>query len=245
LDKQYSDVSVSSKWGYTYTANFDPNAKVHEEKNHSLQKITEQWRTTQKLLPFLNTLQIHSATLETGVLDNQEVLQELHRLKTMHNLKIGLTVTGSNQPEVLKKALDVEINEKVLFSSFQVTFNIFDQSLSDVLHLMKGKQILIKEALANGRVFPNDSYPNYQKHFDLLHELSGKYKVGIDAVALRFCMDSIPRAIILSGASEAKQLQENLKTKDFKLTDGELEQLRKLKVAPRDYWRERAELNWS
>jgi len=69
----HGDVEVATKWGYTYTANFDVNATIHEVKEHSLAKLNEQWEQSQQLLPHLTTYQIHSATFESGVLTNQEV----------------------------------------------------------------------------------------------------------------------------------------------------------------------------
>ena len=42
-------VEVATKWGYTYTANFDPNATQHEVKEHSLKKLIEQWEFSKKL----------------------------------------------------------------------------------------------------------------------------------------------------------------------------------------------------
>ena len=52
-DKNDSSIEVSTKWGYTYVANFDPNAKVHEIKEHTLAKLNEQWEYSKKLLPYL------------------------------------------------------------------------------------------------------------------------------------------------------------------------------------------------
>ncbi len=34
--KNDSSITVSTKWGYTYVANFNPDAKEHEVKEHSL-----------------------------------------------------------------------------------------------------------------------------------------------------------------------------------------------------------------
>ena len=78
------------------------------------------------------------------------------------DLKIGLSTTGSNQNEVIKKALDIEFDGVSLFETFQVTYNILDQSLADIAELLEGKRMVIKEALANGRLFPNTNYKNYE-----------------------------------------------------------------------------------
>ena len=75
------DITVSTKWGYTYTANFDPEAKIHEVKDQSLEKLNQQWEQSKKLLPYLNLYQIHSVTPESNVLENLNVLNRLYEIK--------------------------------------------------------------------------------------------------------------------------------------------------------------------
>ena len=243
---QPKDINISTKWGYTYVANFDRNAKVHEIKEHSLGKLNEQWEVSKQLLPYLNIYQIHSATLDSGVLDNKEVLERLSQLKQEHNLKIGLSTSGDNQNEIIQKALSVEVDNNALFDSFQVTFNVFDQSLLKMTSLLKkeNKTIIVKEALANGRVFPNINYNHYQNTYNHLESLSNKYDTSIDAVALRFCLDAINPFMVLSGASEKDHLTSNLLADNFQLTSEEIQQIKTLAIKPISYWKERKQLPW-
>lgn len=247
--KQKNDpsVEIATKWGYRYVANFDPNAKVHEIKDHTIDLLSTQWEQSKELLPYLTTYQIHSATFETGVLEDKNVLNKLAELKHKYNIKIGLTTTGSNQLAIIEHALDVAIDGNKLFDTFQVTYNIMDQSLSsitDVLH-KENKRIIIKEALANGRIFPNTSYPQYSDLYKNLDRMSHKYQVGIDAIAMRFCMDSIKPFVTLSGASSPNQILENLRTSTFELEDEDVQLLKTFNVAPEDYWLERKQLTWN
>ena len=100
-------VTIGSKWGYTYTANWAVTAEKHEVKDHSLATLRRQVGETKELLgPYLKIYQIHSATLESGVLDNREVLRELAALRAS-GLKIGLSLSGPNQGEVLRRALSL------------------------------------------------------------------------------------------------------------------------------------------
>ncbi|MGB5698233.1 aldo/keto reductase [Muriicola sp.] len=239
-----SPVDIATKWGYTYTANFDPNAKVHEVKEHSIDKLNEQWEFSKALLPRLKYYQIHSASFESGVLNNDKILNRLNELKEKHNLIIGLTTTGTNQLGVLQKALEIEKNGSQLFQLFQVTYNIFDQSLRTIADSITSK-LVIKEALANGRVFPNEDFPNYTEAYHILSKLSQKYKVGIDAIALRFCMDSIPVFKVLSGAATIEHLKSNLKANDFRLKQEDIDLLNSLAVNSNTYWNERKKLNWN
>ena len=240
-------IELATKWGYTYVANFDPNATQHEVKEHSLAKLNEQWQQSQTLLPALTSYQIHSATFETGVLENQAVLERLAELKATHDLHIGLSTTGNNQREVLEKSLTVEVAGEPLFDLFQVTYNIFDQSLREIIQQVSaaGKRVVIKEALANGRVFSNENYAHYQSAYQVLSELSHKYKVGTDAIALRFCLDSVPVFKVLSGAGLESHLQANLQANTFSLSEQEIEMLSKLAVSREAYWAERKQLGWN
>jgi aryl-alcohol dehydrogenase-like predicted oxidoreductase len=245
--KDDNSIEVATKWGYTYTANFEANATIHEVKEHSLSKLKEQWHFSKKLLPYLKVYQIHSATLETGILENTKALEHLIFLKRKHKLKIALTTTGTNQLEVLKKALDISINGNQVFDLFQITYNFLDQSLQEIsAELMRqNKQIVIKEALANGRVFRNKSYPHYNEMYTILERLSEKHNVGVDAISLKYCEQTIPNSIILSGASTSAQLTENLKLNTFTLSNEEIEILNNLKVTPEFYWTERKKLGWN
>lgn len=247
LQDQPLNMNIATKWGYTYTANFDPNAQVHEVKEHSLSKLNEQWEVSKDLLPALQYYQIHSATFETQVINNEEVLNRLAELKQEHGLTIGLTTTGDNQVDVFKQAISIERNGQRLFDLFQVTYNIFDQSFGPLLNSLNDPsiKIVVKEALANGRIFPSDNYPHYAAAYASLSSLAEKYRVGIDAVALRFCLDSLPVFKVLSGAARLEHLQSNLKAADFVLDQQDLDQLRSLAVPPIQYWKERKQLAWN
>jgi aryl-alcohol dehydrogenase-like predicted oxidoreductase len=246
-NKNDKSIQVATKWGYTYVANFNTNATIHEVKDHSISKLNDQWQVSKNLLPFLTTYQIHSATLETGVLYNALVVNQLARLKNEFNIKIGISTTGENQVEVIKKAMDVHVEGKQLFDTFQSTYNMLDQSILSVSSLLKqeGKKLIIKEALANGRIFRNKNYPEYNDFYNALEIVSKKYRVGFDAIALQFCAKTIPDSIVLSGASTISQLRENLKMDTFVLSKEELNHLKSFKVKPIAYWNERKQLKWN
>lgn len=242
------DAVLGTKWGYTYVANWELGfSGKHEVKEHSIDKLQEQWEVSKHMLPKLKYYQVHSATFESGILENQAVLNQLYQIKQETGLLIGISTSGANQKEVITTALKVKVNEEDLFDSFQVTYNVFEQStfliLSEVLK--QGKKVIIKEALANGRVFRNEKFQHYNKAYQSLEQLSKKYHVNIDAVALRFVIDSLQPTYVLSGAANSMQLYQNLKALNFTFTLEELELLKTLKVAPEDYWNERSVLNWN
>ncbi|MGY6647975.1 aldo/keto reductase [Wenyingzhuangia sp. IMCC45574] len=238
--RKHTDSQLATKWGYTYVANWKLNFKgAHEVKEHSIDKLLEQWEISKDLLPALKVYQIHSATFDSGVLENQKVLKKLSKIKEETGLLIGLTSSGPNQAEILKEAAAIKIQGQFLFDAFQVTYNIFAQNTLEILSelVQQGKKVIIKESLANGRVFTNT--PN------LVLDLATKYNVGIDAIAIRYVIDSLNPSIVLSGAASKQQLTENLKALDFKLTLDEIEALKFLALEPKKYWSERKALAWN
>jgi aryl-alcohol dehydrogenase-like predicted oxidoreductase len=104
---------------------------------------------------------------------------------------------------------------------------------------------VIKDGLANGRLFRNHIYPHYEKAYTVLESLSDKYNVGVDAIALRFCIDTVDPFRVLSGASSTEQVIQNSKAEGFYLDADEIKLLKSLTADPVAYWKERKQLSWS
>jgi len=207
----------------------------------------EQWKISKKLLPALKIYQVHSATFESGILENKDVLNRLYEIKKQTGLQIGITTSGVNQSEIIEAALKIKIEKEDLFDSYQVTYNILEQATHNILKLLLelGKTVIIKEALANGRIFKNEKFSHYQKFYNVLNSLAKKYRVGTDAVALRYVMDNLEPTFLLSGASNKEQLEQNIKAQNFKLEKEELKVLNSFKTDSQKYWEERNMLSWN
>src|SRR3982074_2833251 len=71
------EVTVASKWGYTYTADWEVRADPPEVKALSVDTLRRQLEETRELLgDHLSLYQVHSATIESGVLDSGPVLRQ-------------------------------------------------------------------------------------------------------------------------------------------------------------------------
>jgi len=246
--KEYgSDAIVGSKWGYEYTANWKVEAEAHEVKDHSLTQLKKQWSESKELLgPGPNLYQIHSATLESGVLKDQRVLEELHRLKES-GIKIGLSTSGPRQSEVILQALEVRIHGAVLFDTVQSTWNLLEQSAADALakaHQM-GVGVIIKEALANGRLTSKNRDPDFADKVYLFEYHEKQLNVSTDALAIAAAMNQPWSDVVLSGAATPQQLKSNLGALLVSWNEQIEKDLGFLKEPSEEYWKIRSQLDWN
>lgn len=244
LRKEYRDVAVGSKWGYYYTANWSVQAEKHEIKEHTIERLNQQWpESNARLTPYLKLYQIHSATFESGVLENTAVLDRLDEIRDQGTL-IGLSVSGPSQGDVIQAALKIRIGGKQLFGSVQATFNILEQSAGEALRRAAdlGLGVIIKEGVANGRLTSRGT----EKHLiSTLQKTAAKQEVTEDAIALGFILHQPFAHVVLSGAANPGHLHSNLKGLQVVLSKSELSQLKQLATSPESYWKERGGMQWN
>lgn len=237
-------VTIGSKWGYTYTANWQVEAEKHEVKEHSLPVLQRQIGESRALLgDFLNLYQIHSATLDSGVLENEDVLAELARLKA-DGLKIGLSLSGDRQADTLYRALDIQLADgRLLFDAVQATWNLLEPSAGAALQAAHkaGLGVIVKEALANGRLTPRSQEPKMQ----LLRQLAAEKGTTMDALALAGVLAQPWVGVALSGAAAVDQLQANVQAVTVDWDAETAVRLHALVEPPAQYWRTRSQLAWN
>jgi aryl-alcohol dehydrogenase-like predicted oxidoreductase len=240
-------VTIGSKWGYTYTADWQVEAEVHEVKEHSLAVLQRQIGESRSLLSqHLDLYQIHSATLDSGVLDNRPVLDELARLKA-EGLVIGLSLSGEGQAETLTKALTIKYDGELLFGSVQATWNLLEPSTGPVLNEAHeaGLAVIVKEALANGRLTPRNQNPDFAPKRALLEKVATKKETTIDALALAAALAQPWATVVLSGAATVAHLRSNIAALDVKWDEETAAALTPLAESPTAYWQTRSNLNWN
>ncbi len=219
-----SGTTVGSKWGYTYTAGWRVDAEQHEVKDHSAATFRRQRAETAALLgDHLDLYQVHSATLDSGILDDAEVLEALRA----EPVAVGLTVSGPDQAAVVRRALALPDTP---FRCVQATWNLLEPSVGPALaeaHAA-GWGVIVKEAVANGRLTDRGDA-----------RLDGPAPTDALAIAAALAQPFVD--VVLSGAATVAHLGSNLTALAVDPDDVP-------PVAPEDpaaYWARRSVLPWT
>jgi aryl-alcohol dehydrogenase-like predicted oxidoreductase len=230
------DVTVGSKWGYTYTADWRVDVDEHEVKDLSVATLRRQLGETRALIgEHLALYQIHSATLESGVLDDAQVREELTRLRD-DGVRIGFTATGPRQAATIEHALEVGG-----FDAVQATWNLHERTATAALAAAHeaGLGVIVKEALANGRLTERGDADGR------LTAAARERGTTPDALALAAVLARPWVDIVLSGAATVDTLRSNIAALDARWDAQAEEELAPLAEPPEEYWERRSELAWN
>lgn len=228
-------VTVGSKWGYTYTADWRIDAESHEVKDLSAGTLRRQLAESRATLgEHLRLYQIHSATLEGGVLEDRAVLDELARLRN-DGIVVGLTATGRRQRETIERAVGTRA-----FDAVQATWNLLERSAEAALVAAHdaGLTVIVKEALANGRLTSRGDT-------ELILDAARERGVEPDALALAAALARPWADVVLSGAATVGQIESNLGARTIRYDEELARMLAPLAEEPETYWATRAGLAWN
>ncbi len=232
------EVTVGSKWGYEYTGGWQVDAEKHEVKDLSVSALRRQLDETRGVLgEHLDLYQIHSATLESGVLEDDAVLGELEGLKEM-GVAVGVSVTGPRQAETIARALETGV-----FDTVQATWNLLERSASDALARAHeaGLGVIVKEALANGRLAAREGGAD-----ERLLAVARQRGQSPDALALSAALAQPWADVVLSGAATVEAFRSNLTALRASSYDQETDRyLLPLREEREHYWSERANMPWA
>ncbi len=239
--RDVGDVTVGSKWGYTYTAGWQAEAETHEVKDHSLATYRRQIGETRAILgDRLDRYLVHSATLESGVLDDPSVLDALTALAG-DGVLVGVSLSGVGQAATLERAVALSREGQAPFRCVQATWNVLERGVESALAAAHdaGWTVIVKEGVANGRLTPRGDAAA------LLAPLAERHGVAVDAIALAAALAQPFVDLVLSGAGTVAQLRSNLAARDVVLDETDLAALAALVEEPGAYWTRRSGLAWT
>ena len=231
-ERRPADVVVGSKWGYVYTAGWEVAADPPEVKHHDAGTLRRQLEETRALLgDRLALYQIHSATPDSGVLDDGAVLEELQALRAS-GVAIGVSASGPSQPETVDRAVELGC-----FDAVQATWNLHERAAGEALRRAHeaGMAVIVKEALANGRLVRDAA----------LERTASALGATPDAVALAAVLAQPFADVVLSGVATRDAFASNLGAAELRLPDAALAELAPLEEDSRQYWSTRSALPWN
>jgi aryl-alcohol dehydrogenase-like predicted oxidoreductase len=237
------ELVVGSKWGYRYTGDWQLDGRVQEVKDHGQAMLKAQAAESLSILgPSLRLYQIHSATPETGVLEDVQVLRELQRLRE-RGLFLGITTSGPQQLQTLRRAIEIRLDGVPLFSAVQATWNLLERSAEPGLREAHeaGLTVLVKEPLSNGRLTPRGD----EGKAGPLRTVADRLHASADAVALAFVAKESWADVVLLGSATLAQLDSNLGASALRLAAEDLALLDQLRMRAEEYWARRALLAWN
>jgi len=242
-----TEVTVGSKWGYTYSAGWRVDAATHEVKDHTLPVFLRQLAESRSTLgEQLDLYQIHSATLESGVLDDASVIDALARAREQ-GLRIGASVSGPRQADAIWRALDSRRDGERVFDTVQATWNLLERSAGPALAAAheEGVGVIVKEAVANGRLTSRGLSTVGGLRAESIDRAASSVGASIDALALAWVLAQPWVDVVLSGATTVAQLESNLSAQRVVVSSDVSAQLDAVVMEPEQYWRERSALPWN
>lgn len=246
-------IVVASKWGYTYTAGWSTSATQHEVKDHSLAAFERQLpESVERLGRYLSLYQIHSVTAESKTLADDALIDAIARLRE-RGIRAGLTVSGPGQDVAIRRSLEVRRDGKRVFDSVQATWNVLERGAESALQDAHGAgmKVVVKEALANGRLTGEAGSGKRDKDDVLfpsvarIREVAESRGTTIEILALGAALARPWADIVLTGAATVGQIQSNVAALELAY-DPELEErLRSVSIDSSEYWRARSSFRWN
>ena len=242
------EISIASKWGYTYTAGWSTSATQHEVKEHSLAAFERQLaESIERLGRHLSLYQIHSVTTESKTLDDQALIDAIARLRE-RGIRAGLSVSGAGQDVAIRRSLEVRRDGERVFDSVQATWNLLERGAESALQDAHGAgmKVVVKESLANGRLTQEnrDGGP-FSSPIERIGELAESRGTTIETLALGAALARPWADVVLTGAATVGQVQSNVRAVEFGFDNQLEEQLRSVVIRSAEYWRARNSFRWN
>ena len=252
-----SEMTVASKWGYTYTAGWSTTAVQHEVKDHSLAAFQRQLgESLERLGKYLSLYQIHSVTAEGKTLEDVALIDAIAKLRE-RGIRAGLTVSGAGQDVAIRRSLEVRRDGKRVFDSVQATWNLLERGAESALadaHAA-GMKVVVKEALANGRLTDRGKWDEESgkrqgadallPSLERIGELAKARATTIEMLALAAALARPWADVILTGAATVEQIQSSVAALQLDYDVQLDEELRAVSIGSAEYWRARSSFRWN
>jgi aryl-alcohol dehydrogenase-like predicted oxidoreductase len=243
------EVSVASKWGYTYTAGWSTSATQHEVKDHSLAAFKRQLaESVERLERYLSLYQIHSVTAESKTLEDDALIDAIARLRE-RGIRAGLSVSGAGQDVAIRRSLEVRRDGQRVFDSVQATWNLLERGAESALQdaHTAGMKVVVKEALANGRLTHGnrDEDGVFAPLVARVREMAENRGTNIETLALGAALARPWADVVLTGAATIGQIQSNVAALELAYDNELEEQLRSVSLSSIEYWGARSSFRWN
>src|SRR6266446_1595209 len=254
------EITVASKWGYTYTAGWSTSATQHEVKDHSLAAFERLLsESVERLEGYLSLYQIHSVTADGRTLEDDALIDAIARLRE-RGIRAGLSVSGAGQDVAIRRSLEVRRDGVRVFDSVQATWNLLERGAESALKDAHdaGMRVVVKEALANGRLTgeaeggKREDGSGKRDNDDVLfpavariREVAEGRGTPIEMLALGAALARPWADVVLTGAATVGQIQSNITALEFAYDPELEEELRSVSINSAEYWRARSSFRWN
>jgi aryl-alcohol dehydrogenase-like predicted oxidoreductase len=108
-----------------------------------------------------------------------------------------------------------------------------------------GIGVIVKEALANGRLTGRNSELSFAPKLSILQTAARKLEISVDALVLAAVLTQPFADVVLSGATSAEQILSNAKACRVHPDQDTMALLLRLAEPPETYWTTRSKLPWN
>jgi aryl-alcohol dehydrogenase-like predicted oxidoreductase len=143
--------------------------------------------------------------------------------------------------------MECQLDGRPIFECVQATWNLTETSAGVALRMAheSGLGVIVKEALANGRLTVKNDDQAFAPRRALLEPAAKELGTSLDAFCLGAVLVHPWVDLVLSGAATPEQLTSNIKALNISWDPSLDEKLASLREPPEDYWAKRSTLPWT
>jgi aryl-alcohol dehydrogenase-like predicted oxidoreductase len=143
--------------------------------------------------------------------------------------------------------MSIEFDGHPLFAEVQATWNLLSQEVGATLDLARraGMGVIIKEAVANGRLTSRNQNSAFFSKRAVLENAAESVGTTIDAIAIAAVLAQPWVDVVLSGAANVEHLKSNAEALNCDLGSLLDQLMDSLREDADTYWETRSDLSWN